>query len=144
MNSTGDTAFRGRRDAGRVSSSENRAQTRTIPVCTHRTDRGDPGRAAADRFDGSKSDPEVLSGVLERDRTHQRPHLAGAALQNMPQRQRHHDRERQPDAGLHGRQAPDVMALEAETPIEAAVDPLQGGAPVVPPPPGRTRRAASA
>ena len=61
---------------------------------------------------------------MERHRTHQGPHLAGAALQNMPQRQRHHERERQPNAGPHGREAPDVMALKAEDPVQAAVDRL--------------------
>ena len=43
----------------------------------------------------------------------------------MPQRQRHHDRKRQPHAGLHRRQAPEVMALEAEPAVEAAVDPFR-------------------
>ena len=51
--------------------------------------------------------------------------------------QRHHHRQRQPDTGLHLRKAADVVGLEVEAVVEAAVDPLHRRTPVVAAPPGR-------
>ena len=76
----------------------------------------------------TKRQPASRSGTTP---TSERIRSAWPAGPHLPQCQRHHHRQRQPDTGLHLGKAADVVGLEAEALVDAAVDPLHRRTPPV-------------
>ena len=65
--------------------------------------------------------PGRSAGIGPRDRGEQRAHALGAPRVHVPQRQRHHHRDRHPDARSHPGDAADEVLLELIAVVEPAV-----------------------